>query len=95
MPLLRLEGEDPDLATPMVPGHGGCDTDALEARGVDLDAMPVGEQEHGPQPDHVTHRGSEAVDDEPVTGGDAVLVATMPDDGEGGRSSGLGAGGVG
>jgi hypothetical protein len=95
MPLLGLEGEDPDLAPATVPGHGGRDTDPLEAGRVDLNAVPVGEKEHRLQPDHVADGGGEAVDDEPVTGGDAVLVTAMTDDDEGRRGRGLSAGDVG
>jgi hypothetical protein len=95
MPLLGLEGEDPDLAPATVPGHGGRDTNPLEAGRVDLDAVPVGEEEHRPQPDHVADGGGEAVDDEPVTWGDAILVTAMADHGETRRGRGLSGGGVG
>jgi hypothetical protein len=78
-----------------VPGHGGRDTNPLEAGRVDLDAVPVGEEEHRPQPDHVADGGGEAVDDEPVTWGDAILVTAMADHGETRRGRGLSGGGVG
>jgi hypothetical protein len=95
MPLLGLEGEDPDLAAATVPGHGGRDPNPLEAGRINLDALPVGEEEHRPQPDHIANGGGEAVDDEPVARGDAVLVTAMADDGEARRGRGLSGGYVG
>jgi hypothetical protein len=78
-----------------VPGHGGRDTNPLEAGRVDLDAVPIGEEENRPQPDHVADGGGEAVDEEPITWGDAILVTAMADDGEARRGRGLSGGGVG
>ena len=61
--------------------HHRGDPGPLQGGGAHGGPAVVLDEEHRLERDHAPHRGVELVDDQPVAGGDPVLVAALLDDG--------------